>query len=131
MYLELYQVEDTTNTMNKIKLLVHTTEITFKTQTNILAPYLKVYIPNGLEQFNYAYIDELARYYFITNIEPNPNGVMFLQLEVDVLESFRVDIMKANKVNFHNKVKTDLKIIESDYEPAKPSYIISTLGGGA
>lgn len=129
MYMELYQVEDTHNTMNKEKTLVTSMNIHFKKQTNILRPYIKILYDGGIEMFNYAYIDELARYYFITNVEPFPNNIYYLQLEVDVLETYKADIMKINKVNYHNKVMTDLKIIESDYIPQAPSYIISTLGG--
>lgn len=128
MFLELYQVEDNHNTINKEKTLIDTMNITFKRKTNILTPVIKIKYDGGVEMFNYAYIDELARYYFITNIEPYPNNIYYLHLEVDVLETYKEDILSSRKVEFKQKVKPVTSIVESvgGAEP-ETSYILTTV----
>lgn len=128
MFLELYQVEDTFNTINKRKTLVTSMNINFRKNTNILAPKLNLYYPNGLEMFNYAYIDELNRYYFVVNVEPQPNDVYIVQLEIDVLESYKMDILLSRKVKFKQNVEPILTILESySGEIQDTSYILTTL----
>lgn len=128
MYMELYQVAESHNTINKEKVLVTSMNISFKKQTNILRPYIKIYYPNGVEMFNYAYIEELGRYYFITNVEPYPNDIYYLQFEVDVLESYKIDILESRKVDFIQKVEPVINILES-VNGVKPetSYVLSTV----
>ena len=126
--MELFQVQDSINTLNKQKTLVTGMNITLKKQTNILTPYLKIYYPNGIEEFNYAYIDELARYYFITNIEPYPNDIYYLQLEVDVLETYKEDILESKKIEFIQKVEPILTILESsNSDELETNYILTTV----
>lgn len=128
MYLELYQMNDTINTINKRKTLVKNMNITFKKTTNILTPYIKIYDPDQLEMYNYAYIEELARYYYITNSEPEPNGIIYLQLEVDVLESYKSEILGSRKVNFIQKVEPVITILESKNGVIpETSYVLSSV----
>lgn len=129
MELQLYNTKETINTMNKEKILVDTFEISFKSQTDILTPYIKIYYPEQIELVNYAFIPELNRYYHITNVEPMNNKIVYLQLEVDVLETYKTDILESRKVQFIQKVEPILEIIKSN-EPLESefSYILTTLG---
>lgn len=129
MELQLFKTKETINTMNKEKILVDTFEISFKSQTDILTPYIKIYYPEQIELVNYAFIPELNRYYHITNVEPMNNKIVYLQLEVDVLETYKTDILESRKVQFIQKVEPILEIIKST-EPLESefSYILTTLG---
>lgn len=62
---------------------------------SILQPVLIIEYNANFVNANYAYIDELKRYYYITNIELTSGNRMKLYLTVDVLMSFADDIEKA------------------------------------
>ena len=49
-----------------------------------------------VNKYNYCYIVELKRYYYIEKIVAAPNGIMQLTMKVDVLMSYINDI-KASK----------------------------------
>lgn len=49
-----------------------------------------------VNQFNYCYIVELKRYYFVENFTIRPNGLAVIQLKVDVLMSFKDDIRASS-----------------------------------
>lgn len=130
MNITLYHSLDNHNVINKNKVMVDSYEISLKRQTNILNPIIPLYIENELPTVDYAFIDGLNRYYHVINIEPYPNKIFILHLEVDVLETYKSEILGAKKVRYSNSVKPDISIIESDYELNKNvSYILSTLGG--
>ena len=49
-------------------------------------------------RYNYAYIPEFKRYYYITNIESVRNGLWLVHFEVDPLMSFKSDILSLRVV---------------------------------
>ncbi len=61
---------------------------------NILTPKLKVRFPNVFN-FNYCYIPELQRYYFINDVVIVSAGVYELSLNVDVLQTYKTEILNA------------------------------------
>lgn len=60
----------------------------FKTPTSLTSPILIVSGGIEISNKNYAYIEELHRYYFITDIISIRNGVWELVLNVDVLYTY-------------------------------------------
>ena len=94
MKIILYKTSDGESIINK--LLTNNTEfnIKIKKNTDITKPEIilrsDVYI-----DFNYAYIPKFGRYYFIKNKEVFPNKIYKLNLECDVLESFKEDILSS------------------------------------
>ena len=46
--------------------------------------------------YNYCYIPKWSRYYFVNNIRINTGGVFEVSLSVDVLASFKSDILSGN-----------------------------------
>lgn len=64
-------------------------------ESSIINPTILVEHPN-LADYNYAYIPEFKRYYFITEITSVRNNLWRISLKVDVLESFKNDILNLN-----------------------------------
>ena len=66
--------------------------------TSILAPRLKVR-DNGIimVQYNYCYIADFKRYYYITDISVS-NGYIYIDCKVDVLMSYAAEIRACTGV---------------------------------
>lgn len=59
----------------------------------------------GIEvnSYNYCYVQELNRYYYIENINISPNGVYRLSMRIDVLMTYRDDIMASHGLITKNR----------------------------
>lgn len=71
-------------------------ECTMREDESLLNPVLRIATASSLSGYNYAYVPEFGRYYFITDIVAEVTGVWRVSLRVDVLESFKSEIL-ANK----------------------------------
>lgn len=61
-------------------------------EVNIMNPVIR-FDKNEVMRYNYAYIPELQRYYAVTEINSYREGLWDVSFAVDVLMSFRGDIM--------------------------------------
>ena len=68
---------------------------TLKEESGIVNPTITIKHSNPVN-YNYIYIDEFKRYYFIDEITSVRNGIWSLNLSVDVLESFKSYFMGIN-----------------------------------
>lgn len=68
---------------------------TLKDETSITNPEILIEIENP-SGFNYAYIPEFNRYYFINDIISVGNNLWRISMHVDVLESFKNEILSQN-----------------------------------
>ena len=97
MQLILYNTESPHNTINKVKHEVTSYNIILRKDTAIS----RIEIPlvertiDLTQGVNYAYIEGLDRYYFIVDVEVRTANLFVLTLEIDVLESFKDDILDS------------------------------------
>lgn len=87
---------------------------------------------NYLPQINYVYIEELNRYYFVTNINIIRNKLFSLDLELDVLMSYKDSIMNLTAFvdrneEVYNKDIIDNKIVVSQGYDVEDNYIPNTV----
>lgn len=94
MIIKLYNTSSPNNTINKVLQDEREFNITFKDTADIINPTVKLY-SKSLLLYNYAYIPDFGRYYFINNITTVPKDIYILDLKCDVLESFKDDILQA------------------------------------
>ena len=66
-------------------------------EASIISPTIVIQSADPI-RFNYAYIPDFKRYYYINNIESVRTGVWRLYLEVDPLMSFKADILALKVV---------------------------------
>lgn len=71
----------------------------FKTEIDVQDPILQV--NTNLMNFNYCYIPDLNRYYFINKIEITQTNLFTIYLHIDVLETYKEEI-KALRVVVSN-----------------------------
>lgn len=145
MELKLYHTLDNENVINKTLTLIHTMRIRLKDTVSVTNPILILSEVKGVNYFrcNYCHLSEFNRYYFIRDIELMNTKNYKLQLEVDVLESFKEDILNSYAeikralkqgdfvyVNNIIDVRKEIDIYESDKTLIKQKDIIlSTIGG--
>ena len=93
MQLILYNVKDAHNVIGKTLNEVSRVNITMKKTEDIENPTI-VLTDTGLT-YNYAKIPFFNRYYFIDEFKRGTNGLITLELSVDVLETYKDDILNS------------------------------------
>lgn len=144
MEMILYKTADSENVINKTKVEIHRTNIELKKTISVVTPTI---VLNNLSTIhllksNYCYLEKFDRFYFIRDITVD-RTVIHLDLECDVLESFKTEILNSEaEINrklgvgeyYANNVKTeivrDIDIFKSDVilENQK-NIILSAIGG--
>ena len=107
------------NVLNKSITLVLTTQVDFTCELSIERPFIIADYDENLLTCNYAYIDLFKRYYHFSETPKIENGFIKIQLEIDVLMSFKEDVLNAditalrstNKPNFY---LSDSKVLFSN-----------------
>lgn len=89
MTIDFYKTSDPDNKINKS--LTNKLTVTGKCRDvlNVLTPIIMV--ATDITNYNYCYIEDLARYYFITDITINRTGLYELKLKIDVLKTYSND----------------------------------------
>lgn len=70
---------------------------TLRDTTNIINPVILIEL-NEIGNYNYCYIPDFNRYYFITDITVIRTGLFAISLMVDVLESFQTSIKNLSVI---------------------------------
>ena len=68
-----------------------------KEESNVIDPVILFEVGN-ISGYNYCYIEDFGRYYFITEITSVRNGLWKVSLHVDVLFTYRTQIKKLSAV---------------------------------
>lgn len=149
MVITLYQYNGKNNVINKNLTNGVNVDGSIKQPFNILRPSVNFRITQTLQNvknYNYAYIADLGRYYFINTIDAISTDVFVLSLSVDVLKTYSAEILAAsgtitnrengnkyisNRVNIHDVRPQFEKIDFSVNAPfdADGSIIMVTLKG--
>ena len=93
MQIILYKNSSEPNTINKTITNPLTLSGALREESSIYNPKFRICSNSNLAQYNYCYIPEFARYYFISEIVIERNGVWNISAKCDVLESFKNNIL--------------------------------------
>ena len=144
MQLVLYKNVSSDNTINKVLTNGTVFNINLKRETDILNPDLFLVTLTGIDynDFNYAEIVELKRFYFIDSISSVNASLFKLECSTDVLETYKTEILTAEasfkksiqvgdygEVDLKTSTKKLTEFFDSDLE-LEPSndVILSVLG---
>lgn len=129
MKLHLYQCLDDNNKFNKT--LQEDREFDYIIKDNngsdIDKPSVLLHNDDSIDFliYNYAYIPKLKRYYFVSNINLYRNNLIRLDLDIDVLQTFKEDI----KTIMNNKVEIETFTSDKSINTAdEKKYILLTIG---
>lgn len=149
MILKLYQVTDGDNVMNKtLSDTPLTLTIRLKRDTDIINPMLILSAIDGVDynNYNYAKIEELNRFYFIDNVTNLNNKRWQLNLSCDVIETYKDEILLSrakfkrsiragdyiNTADFDTSIIESIEVFKSDIIlDGKESVILTTIGVGS
>lgn len=102
----LYRITTPREYLNKIEDFNESLEI------NVLEPYDNIDILNpeliidykpGIIEYNYCYIPDFKRYYFVNNITLQPGKRAILSCHVDVLMTYQIQILNSYATVIRNE----------------------------
>ena len=117
-----------------------------RNQTSVLNPTIRIESADNISGYNYCYISEFGRYYYITDIVSVRTNCWVVSLRCDVLMSYKDEIQSMNAIlnntqetglsnylaspNWVNlvKTKTDIKVFPSGLSE-QGEFILITAGG--
>ena len=116
MNIVLYKNNSDDNVINKELTEITTVDAKFKKQSSIVEPVLLLErdVNESILGCNYVYIPKFNRYYFVVDFEVFPSKIFTLTLKVDVLESFKQDILNCK--GFVSRQADYNKYYDSEYE---------------
>lgn len=107
----LYKNYSENNKLDKLISDAYTITGVLRDNSSIITPEIEIeYNPTG---YNYCYIAEFARYYYINDIVFTNNGLYIIKCNCDVLMSFADDINES-QVLLANTTLTELDNYLSD-----------------
>ena len=122
------------NVINKNIVLVHEVDVTFKKSTDMLRPVIILELGSSFNPYdhniNYAITyGGFNRYYFVDTIEQLTSGFYKFYLRVDVLETYRQQILTSDVLSVKTGVEVQIDIVKSNKKlDGNTSYILTTLG---
>mgnify|MGYP003594932981 CR=1 FL=1 len=107
MKLFLYDVDDGDNVINKTLPVPVEIEIRLSNDVDVTNPTIRLRNVEGInyDDYNYAFIDVLGRYYFIDKLGRVSASDNMLYLSCDVLETYKDEILSSN-ARFKRSIKT-------------------------
>ena len=144
MQIKLYKNLSEVNTIGKTLTEESVRTGTLKDGCSVLSPSV-VLTGENLSGFNYAYIPQFSRYYFIKEITSVKSGLWEISMRVDVLETYQTQI-KAQKAvverqeqNYNLylndpewKVYTNKQVLTRDFPSGfldSGNYFLTVVGG--
>lgn len=143
MVIHFYNTPSANNQITKTLVDYKEVEGTLRDgEFSISAPVIRLQM--NPQNFNYCYVPQFQRYYFIRDIRVARNNLFFMSLEVDVLMSFRAEILALNALiakqeNAGNpygdgQFKTEARTDTTQYEFENPfsdgEYVLITMRAG-
>lgn len=145
MEIQFLHTNDVYNSINKKFTNVVTKNIILKNSCDVINPEILLIHDSVLYQSNYVYIPAFKRYYFVTSIEVVTTKLIKINIHVDVLESFKKDILQSNGYiqtsenynpyfdsnDYQNQenFEKDLITVDCGFDMSEQSIIMTTIGG--
>lgn len=113
MILKLYNNISEKNCMGKTLLNGTDFQGVLREQSSIINPVIRVQ-STELPDFNYAFVPDFKRYYFILNIRNLSTNIWELSLSVDVLETYKESISKNTAIISDTQITGATKYLDGD-----------------
>lgn len=134
MLFRLSKYNGASNVINKSVTFIHEVDVTFKQSTDMLRPVIILELGSSFNPYdhNINYVITYGgfnRYYFVDTIEQLTSGFYKFYLRVDVLETYKQQILTSEVLSVETGVDVNIDIVNSDKKlDGEASYILTTLG---
>ena len=91
----IYNYKGQPNTINKKLTPLGMLNVTLQPEINVHNPTLKIHIPPNMYGFNYVYIEDFKKYYFVENVRYIGGQTYLLTLSLDVLQTYKDVILQS------------------------------------
>lgn len=85
-----------------------------RNQTSVLNPSIRIESADNISTYNYAYIPEFGRYYYITDITSVRTNCWIISLRCDVLMSYSAQIKALRPIIEREEIGQSSGLIDSD-----------------
>jgi hypothetical protein len=85
-----------------------------RNQTSVLNPSIRIESADNISTYNYAYIPEFGRYYYISDITSVRTNCWIISLRCDVLMSYSAQIKALRPIIEREEVGQSSGLIDSD-----------------
>lgn len=142
----LYKVSDDNSVVDKTLNNAYPINITFTRDIDIMNPIILIEGNVNISFYNYAYIDVLGRYYYISAVNASPGNHFEIMMHIDVLKTYSASIKNVigvisrqeNEYNlylpdpeFKVYANTDKKTLKFSKNPfTKSANFLLTVSGG-
>lgn len=114
MEIKLYKCADDRRVLSKtLSGAVTKTCVIKDDNISILSPRVQIAQFNSFKSYNYAYIADYGRYYYIDDIAVDLGGLLTLSLSVDVLQTYAADIRATKALIYRQTQHTNPLIADS------------------
>ena len=96
---------------------------TLREQTSIIDPVISIETAENISGYNYMYIPEFGRYYYIRGIDSVKNNLWKVSAHVDVLMSFKSQILQNSGVIERQENKWNLYLPDPDFQTSNKTQI--------
>ena len=96
MNVTFYRTNSENNKLNKSLSDDILLEGYLREETSITSP--SILVEGDVSSYNYAYVEEFSRYYFITDIASVRAGIWRVDMRVDVLMSYSIEIGQIDAI---------------------------------
>lgn len=146
MNIDFYLMSEDRNKIGKTLTVLKTIKVESNVKDLSLIDtvlFLSTMSVDEIKNYNYLYIHELNRYYFIENVSVTITDLYKLQLHCDVLETYKNDILNSfaliNQTGNNNKYYDGGYLSQSNYDVdiyksnkvfnSAKTLVLTTLGG--
>lgn len=119
LYVNVSEKERVTKTLSLEKSFSGT----LREQTSVIDPVISIESTDNLSGYNYMYIPDFGRYYYIRNVESVKNGLWRVTGHVDVLMSFKSQILQNSGVIERQENKWNLYLPDPDFQTSNKTQI--------
>lgn len=96
--IKVYKYESPNDYINKTLTNEKSYSGTFRDEVSVTDPIFEIETTDNLATWNYAYIEDLGRYYYITGIVAVTNKLWRIYCHVDVLMTYKPQILAHDAI---------------------------------
>lgn len=122
MNITVYNISKKTNSLERPAGGTEITGVLLKTPCSVISPVLELSKLPSL--CNYVYIPSFARYYWIDNIEKKTNTIDTVYLKLDVLATYREEILASSQYVLRSTSNYDTSIADTWYPQKSGEQVI-------